>query len=230
MRKVGDFLNLFLIFVTAFLVCLSGALVPGPMLSITIKESLEQGWPAGFLIVAGHAIAEVTLIGLFLLGLNTPLVSRSVSGIIGIAGGILLLIMGLQIARDALYRRATLDLQEKVTGKKGRAPICYLKPLREGIIVSVANPTWILWWLTVGAFYVTEASHYGWLGLSSFYSGHILADLTWFGFVSFIVATGRKFFNPRIYQAVLAGCGIFLLGIALFFLWSGIHSLFHLFT
>ncbi|HAA89246.1 MAG TPA: lysine transporter LysE [Peptococcaceae bacterium] len=223
-------MNLVLIFTTAFIVCFSGALIPGPMLSITIKESLEQGWPAGFLIVGGHAIAEVTLIGLFFLGLNTPSVSQWVSAIVGIAGGTVLLLMGFQTARDGLYGRVSLDLQESITRKKEESSTCYLRPLREGLIVSVANPTWILWWLSVGAFYVTEASHYGWLGLSSFYSGHILADLSWFGFVSFAVATGKKFFNPKIYRAVLVGCGIFLLGIAFFFMGSGLRHFFHLFT
>ncbi|CEO90414.1 Lysine exporter protein (LYSE/YGGA) (Part 1) [Syntrophaceticus schinkii] len=40
-------MQLAFIFATSFLIALSGALMPGPMLAVTIKESLEQGWPAG---------------------------------------------------------------------------------------------------------------------------------------------------------------------------------------
>lgn len=194
------------------------------MLTVTIKESLEQGWPAGFLIVGGHALTEIALIGLFVLGLNQAAITQWVSIIVGVAGGLVLFYLGFVTFRDALAGKMFLNLAGAQNGQA--VSFSALRPFREGILVSIANPTWILWWLSVGAFYVTEALRYGWLGLSFFYSGHILADLSWFGFVSVAVSTGKKFMSQRLYQNVLGFCGVFLIAIALFFIYLGINSIF----
>jgi threonine/homoserine/homoserine lactone efflux protein len=61
---------LLFIFTTAYMVALSGALMPGPLLTVTIKESLQQGWRTGLLISAGHGLAEIFLLALFALGLR----------------------------------------------------------------------------------------------------------------------------------------------------------------
>jgi threonine/homoserine/homoserine lactone efflux protein len=46
-----------------FLIGLTGAVVPGPMLFATIEASLRRGWIAGPLIVLGHAAVEVLICG-----------------------------------------------------------------------------------------------------------------------------------------------------------------------
>ncbi|MEA1895812.1 MAG: LysE family translocator, partial [Euryarchaeota archaeon] len=42
-----------------FVIGLTGAIVPGPMLFATIDASLRRGWIAGPEIVLGHALVEV---------------------------------------------------------------------------------------------------------------------------------------------------------------------------
>ncbi|MDH7577776.1 MAG: LysE family transporter [Bacillota bacterium] len=219
-------MNLLLIFTTAYLVAFSGALMPGPMLTVTIKESIQRGGRAGFLIVGGHGFAEILLLGLFFLGLNRLLQTGWISAVVGIGGGMVLLFMGFDVLRGALAAKINLDLEnqgafrhedQKYAGSD-------LRPFIEGIIVSVANPTWILWWFSIGVLYVTQASRYGWLGLSAFYSGHILADLSWFVFVAYMIATGRKFLSPGIYRGILASCGAFLALLAVFFIYQGVRA------
>ena len=48
----------------SFLVALTGALSPGPVLTFTIYKSLKSkvGYLAGFLITLGHAVLEFFLI------------------------------------------------------------------------------------------------------------------------------------------------------------------------
>ncbi len=66
------------------------------------------------------------------------------------------------------------------------------------------------------------ATGLGVTGLVSFYVGHILADLVWFSLVAFAVASGRRIMSPRAYQGLIAVCGVFLLGLGGFFLYSGV--------
>ena len=60
---------LFTIFASSFVIALSGALMPGPLLTATISESSRHGFITGPLMIAGHALLELALVGAILLGL-----------------------------------------------------------------------------------------------------------------------------------------------------------------
>lgn len=210
------------IFATSFLIAVSGALMPGPMLTVTIKESLLYGWRAGFYISTGHGIAEIIIIALFTLGLNHILQAEWISAGVGIFGGLVLLLMGADIIRSSLSDSLNiayegLSLSQSESGS-------FWRPLREGLVASIANPGWVIWWFSIGIVYVTMALKQGWIGLGSFYTGHILADFTWYVFIAIAVATGKKFMSNRAYKWILTICGIFLVGLALYFMGNGVRS------
>lgn len=77
-------------FFKAFLIGFSGAMMPGPMLGVTIDGSLKKGWKAGPLIVLGHGILEILLITVMISGLKDFFTNTTVAGIIGLAGGLFL--------------------------------------------------------------------------------------------------------------------------------------------
>lgn len=219
--------HLAFIFFSSFLIALSGALIPGPMLAVTIKESLEQGWPAGVFISAGHGLAEIALLGIFSLGVSRVLQTRWVMIAVGIVGGAALLMMGMYMITGVLWRKRGLTAISDQGGllAGGRAsPTSFGRALGAGVVVSVANPTWIIWWLTIGILYVTKALQHGWLGLGVFYTGHILADFTWYVFIAFLVATGKKILTPITYNWVMMGCGMMMVFLALFFLFQGVQA------
>ena len=71
--------------------------------------------------------------------------------------------------------------------------------------------TYLLWSLDVGT-----------AGIASFFTGHILADLSWYAFIALIVATGRRaIINDAVYSWLLMICGIILVGLGAFFVFSG---------
>ena len=62
-----------------------------------------------------------------------------------------------------------------------------------GIVFSLANPYWLIWWASIGLGYIVYSVQFGVAGVSSFFAGHILADFAWYAFISFGVAKGRRY-------------------------------------
>ena len=77
---------LFSIFGTSFVIALSGALMSGPVLTVTISDSSRRRFWAGPLMIVGHGILELALVVLLLLGLGPYLSKDIVFGIIGASG------------------------------------------------------------------------------------------------------------------------------------------------
>jgi threonine/homoserine/homoserine lactone efflux protein len=208
-----EMLTLWGIFITSFVVALSGALMPGPMLTVTISQSITRGWSVGPLIVLGHGLLELSLVLAIVFGLGQFLAKASVVGAIGLVGGAVLLWMGWTMLRDA--RKVKLVWE----GKKGTIS---LHPVLAGILSSLSNPYWSVWWATIGLSYIAFSLREGFLGISFFYTGHILADLVWYVFISLLVHYGRRFARERAFQAVIAVCGAFLIFFGLYFGYHGI--------
>ncbi len=203
------------IFATSFAIALSGALMPGPLLTITLSESSRRGFLAGPLIVLGHGILELVLVLLLLLGLAPMLKNDQVIGSVGLVGAVVLIWMALGMIRSL----PSLSLEGMSKDNKSTNPVW------AGILMSLANPYWIIWWATIGLGYILYSFKLGLLGVVAFFAGHILADLAWYAAVSFTVAHGRRFMSDRIYKGVIACCALTLLGFGIYFGFSGAQRL-----
>jgi threonine/homoserine/homoserine lactone efflux protein len=89
------------------------------------------------------------------------------------------------------------------------------------ILVSLSNPYWAIWWITIGLAYIMTAMEYGAMGIVAFFFGHILADLLWFSLVSYGVTTGKKLLSEKLYQKIIEFCGLFLILFGVWFLIAG---------
>ncbi len=203
------------LFLTAFLVGLSGAIMPGPLLTVTIAESIRRGFIAGPLIVLGHGVLELILILALVAGLSAFLSNTAVSSTIALLGGLFLIYLGFTMSRDAFRGTVSLgDIYQNETGPSNKS----LHPVLAGAVISLANPFWSIWWATIGLTYLTISLESGRIGLASFFSGHILADLAWYTLVAAVVAGGRKFLSPALYKYIIVTCGIFLLMLGVYFI------------
>lgn len=202
-------MTLAVIAVSSFMIALSGALVPGPLFAITVSESARRGASTGPLLILGHAILEILIIILILSGLSPYLQHETTRYVISLAGGSMLVLMGIVILKD--LRSLRLDLSAGVQ-KKG------MNLVVSGIVGSLANPYWVIWWATIGLGYLVSSMKYGFAGVAVFFFGHISADLLWYSAISYAVARGRTIMQEKAYKAVLAVCALFLIGFGAWFI------------
>ncbi|NLG83959.1 MAG: LysE family transporter [Firmicutes bacterium] len=191
------------LFFTALMVGLSGALMPGPLLTVNLKESLKRGAWIGPKLVLGHGLLELALVLAVLFGFGRFLDRNAVKGAIGLLGGAVLLFMAYGMIRESFSGLAALPS----VGEDDRRG---LPPVLAGALISLSNPYWTLWWATIGLTYLSRARELGAVGVTLFFSGHILADLAWYSLVSFAAANGRRVMGERAYRVVVAACGLFL--------------------
>ena len=207
-----------IIFLTSLAIGFSGAISPGPLLTYTITESLKKGFIAGPLISVGHALIELVLVIVFALGINLFVFSDKVFAIIGSTGGLYLVWM----AYGMLIKPPVFDL---VTRSSESNLQQFGNQIVGGILLSITNPFWGIWWTTIGLSYLIWAKNIGVIGILSFYTGHVMSDFLWYGLVSFGIGSGRHLISPQVYKRLMLLCGLFLLCLAGYFIFSALNIL-----
>jgi threonine/homoserine/homoserine lactone efflux protein len=214
-------LGLILLFGLAFATTLSGALMPGPVLFATVRWSAQHGRIVGPLIVAGHAVVEVPLVLAIIFGLGSVLSAHVLVGVVGLAGGAVLLAMGGLMLKAA----PRLALPQSSAEQGGDARLGAAKIVAAGAITSLSNPYFPLWWATVGLSLLARAEPFGPTGYVVLYIGHVMTDLAWYGAISESVHRGRRLLSDRSYRWLVAVCAVLLIVIAVVFAWQGWRSL-----
>lgn len=207
-----------ILFLSALAVAFSGAMMPGPLLTYTIKQSLNTGPAAGFIIIAGHGVLEIILIVLIFLGFDALLQSSFAQIFIGIFGGLLLVYMGYDIIKNSVQNKIKFELDESKSNTKNM--------LISGFFISAANPYFLLWWAIIGLGFLIEAyKSFGVTGVMVFYSGHILADTIWYGLISIVIGTTRKFINNNLYRVIIISLGCILVFFGFSFFYKAITNI-----
>lgn len=258
-------------------------MMPGPVLAVTITETLKRGFMAAVFIVLGHSLLELFTVILLSFGVGTVLNNTIAVGIIGIVGGGVLLWMTIGILKESGVRNFDLPvivllalsihavlltlnsydalkeifirpmvlinkplmllgilgvllsiviLWMRLSRKKGEIfaeevnlsevkPESRMAPFNLGVVISLSNPYWIFWWLTVGLKLVSDAIPGGVPIVSAIYFGHILSDFAWYCLVGVFVVFGRELLSTGAYRWMLAVCGAFLLRFGPYFIYSG---------
>jgi len=206
---------------TFFLISLTGALAPGPLTTMTIVEGSRQGKWAGWWLVAGHALVEgpyMAVIALILWWgqaaiLNQPLVA----GLIALVGGGFLAWMGWSLTAGAWRGQLTLAAQSAQSNRLGLAPT--------GIMVTLSNPYWWVWWALVTPLYIGQALAWGVVGVALLFVVHWATDAVWLIFLAWLIGSGRSWLSPRLYRWVLVACGAVLLFFGASFVIFGLTTL-----
>lgn len=120
----------------SFVTCLFIFVVPGPIFFLSITEGVK-GIRHGMEMILGVAAAQTMLVAILATGLL--LLLRQVIPELSLVGGLFLLYIGASAIRTA-FRGKFAVARGPAGGSFGR-----------GFVMTVANPAFILWLLTVGA-------------------------------------------------------------------------------
>jgi threonine/homoserine/homoserine lactone efflux protein len=229
------------LFVTSFGVGFTGALMPGPLTTLAVRETMRRGFWAGPLLAVGHSLVDLVLVIGLALGLSRFLDNDSVNGGIGIVGGLFLLWMGVHTI-GALPKEvpalapalangpgaATYDgswrqrwMRSLAASDRPRPSTALVLGVAAGL-VTLSSPGVIVWWATVGTLLVQQGLDHGAAGVASIYTGHILSDIVWLSLLALLLTSGRHLMSGFVYRGVLAFCALLLLALGAYFLSSGL--------
>jgi threonine/homoserine/homoserine lactone efflux protein len=182
-------------------------MAPGPLFAAVIAEGRRSA-SSGFLISAGHASVEIPLI-ILLYFFGSAIVFDELKMIIGVLGGLVLLYMA--------YMELIHSDEPKKEFKKG-------KSLFTGAIMTLVNPYFILWWLTVGFTLTLNATIFGLMGLLSFILVHELCDFGWLGLVSITSYRTTKIWDKS-HKILSMISALIFVAFGIYFIYFGIKGL-----
>jgi threonine/homoserine/homoserine lactone efflux protein len=198
--------DLLLFLISVILISMSVIMMPGPIFAVTVAKG-QRNKNAGIFVALGHGILELPLIFLIYFGLAKFLTSDTIKGVIGIVGGAMLILMGLQM------------FQGRKSMAVGNTHLPY-GSVAAGLITTGSNPHFFLWWVTVGTTLILTAGTFGFIGFLLFVIVHWSCDLVWSLFVSVATFKSKHLWNERIHGIVACVCSAVLILFGLKFIAS----------
>jgi threonine/homoserine/homoserine lactone efflux protein len=176
-------------------ISLSGVMAPGPITAVTIGKGSASPH-AGAKIAIGHGMVEFPLMIALYFGFGRLISYWPVKAGIGVIGGVFLCWMGVGMLKS---------IRQAVTASHDAR-----SATSAGILLTLGNPYFLIWWVSVGAFLILRAVEFGIWGFVLFAFVHWMCDFVWLYFLSALIHKGRSFFG-RVFQEWLFGiCGVFL--------------------
>ncbi len=198
----------------AFVIALTGAVTPGPLLALVVGQVLAQGPMAAPFVLLGHALIEAVFVLLLAFGLGRVLQRQAVRGAVGLVGGAVLVWMG----QDILRHVAAMSVDA------ARAqPLSWPVLVAAGVGVSLSNPYFTGWWATVGTGQVAALRLRRLPDWLAFYFGHEMGDVAWYMAVAAALTVGATWITGRAYQVLVGACGTVMVLLGLWFLFTGVR-------
>lgn len=195
-----------------FVISLSGVMAPGPVSAAAVAMGARNRY-AGVLIALGHVIIEFPLMLLIILGMGRLLESTKTQIVVGLAGGTFLLVMAVQMLNSL---NAANVAEDRKIGDR---------PVLTGVLLSVSNPYFLLWWATIGLALATDATELGIWAFALFVVVHWLCDCAWLQALSWASFKGSSLLGDRSQRIVLLICSMALLIFGLLFIYKAGFSL-----
>ena len=197
------------ILLSVVIISFSGVMAPGPMFAVTLTKSYKSPW-AGTQIALGHAVIEVPLILLIYFGFARFFENSTVQFALSLVGGGMIIWLGINMFR----------IRAEVVQKGKDLPY---NAFTAGILTSVFNPFFLLWWATIGSMLVMKFLDFGITGVVIFIIVHWLCDLVWLSLISVLIYRTHTLWGLKFQEWVFIACSLLLVGFGGWFMISGIR-------
>ena len=204
----------------------SGVLSPGPLFFANLIYGSRQGFLGGIKMASGHTIVELPIIlilsfGLFHFSVTSDVHNAALKSI-GLLGGIAIIIFSMLQIRSVVIREKNRSPGNLIDRTKYSLSN---KPILNGMIFSLLNPFFIVWWFTVGLKIISDSiSIFGIvLGGLAVFIFHIWMDYVWLGGTSFLVQKGVSILDVRFYNIFLLGLSVLLVIFGLYWIVLNIY-------
>ncbi len=198
-------MNLLFIFFTGFTIGISGAIIPGPFTFFTVSQALKTGKFAGLKTTAGHIVFELFMLLVIFFGFHEIFTHQVFLSFASIVGALAFIIMAVLLFINA----STM----KILGIKGDSGFDKGSFIG-GIFFSAISPGFIIWWATIGFVTIVRVSLFGLVGIVVLIVGHWLADVLWYGFISYMVDKGKMYLSNKHYQNIVRFISVLLILLA----------------
>ena len=185
------------------LICIVGAMSPGPSMALIIRNSIKYGRVSGLLSSIGHAIgigiyASISVVGLQLILINNIFVFNTIQ----FCGSIFLLILGILFLKNSGEKLSLEDDQKN------------LNSFIQGFAISILNPKILIWFTAIFSQFI-EASSTSMTKLTMVFMASSI-DGIWYIIVTIVVTGfGLKQFLENNTKTIQNISGIFLIFISL---------------
>ena len=185
----------------------SGVLSPGPLFAANIFYGLKGGTKAGLKMAYGHTVVElplVILLGFGAFSLETIPEFRTYIAIVGAIG--LFVFAGIQLKQ--IFKNSLDIINEPRHG-----------PFLAGVLLSVLNPFFIIWWLTIGFKLISDALIiWSFWGILIMFVLHIWMDYAWLSSTAFVSSRISKILSNRSFKFLVVGLSIIMVYFGITFL------------
>lgn len=184
---------------------LSGVMAPGPVTAVALDRGKRAPY-AGLFISLGHGIIEIPLMIVLYWGIGfifeIPLIQKSIY----LFGAVFLFLMSLQIIRSI-----SSPIEKNPAARSS-------SNIRAGVLLSLANPHFFVWWATIGTALILRSFEYGVIFFIIFAAVHWGCDIIWLLFVSFFSYKTHRTFGKKFRIFLSIACFCLLIGFSAFFL------------
>ena len=205
MYPVNEFL------ISGLLLGFAAGISPGPLLAMTISESLQHGSRAGIRVAVSPFITDLLIVSVILLLLLKFENYDQVIAMISLAGSIYLVYLGISSIR-------TKSIELNIEAGKSDS-------LKKGIIVNFFSPHPYLFWIAIGGPILFNALDVSIFSSVLFVAGFYALLVGSKMLIAMLVGRSRTFIRSNSYLYTIRSLGIVYLFFAFYFLRQGIELL-----
>ena len=178
---------------------------PGPVNLATVQRGWSGGFPAALAVQLGALAGDVAYALMALAGLGFWMDYSGAQTLLGVAGASLLLWLGAASLRQG-WRAAA-----PACADTGAAATSMSRNFRTGILLAVANPYGVAFWLSIDGAMLHGTHVQAAAFLGGFFLGALLVGLG----VALLVGPARARMAPWVVRLASCGFGVALIGFGL---------------